>query len=111
MPRSVPSQLRKSSSLRDYFCSRETAEVLRLGITSRQTLGHRQGQLIAVLDNNLSVLQKQRPHDGHALMNGRDLVELGKTSSAMLAMLPILTDRSIHWGPIRRSEGQALRLL
>ena len=111
MPRSVPSQLRKSSSLRDYLCSRETAEVLRLGITSRQTLKHRHGHLIAVLDDNLSVLQQQRPHDGHALLNGRDLVELGKTSSAMLAMLPILTSHSIRWGAIRPSQSQALRPL
>ena len=110
MPRSVSSQLRKSSSLRDYLCSRETAEVLRLGITSRQTLEHRQGHLIAVLDDNLSVLQQQRPHDGHTLMNGRDLMELGKTSSAMSA-LPMLTSHSIHRGPIRPSKSQALRLL
>jgi len=100
MPHPSSSQSKKPSCLRDYLGTRESVELFRLGLTVRNAPSHRQKGLIAILDDSMSVLQQQAPHDGHALMGGRDLAELGKPSSVMLAILPTLTGHSIHRGTI-----------
>lgn len=67
MPASFPRHARTARSLRAYLRIYESSEGLRLGISSRQILGYRQRNLIAVLDNAMSLLSQPGTHDVQTL--------------------------------------------
>lgn len=91
MPASLPRQARTLRSLRNYLHVYESSEGLRLGISTRQTIGHRQRNLIAVLDDMISVIAQQGAHEGQALLSLRDPVDFGKRNPVVLFVLAILT--------------------
>jgi hypothetical protein len=100
MPVLFPRRSRTARSLRNYLAIYESSEGLRLGISTRQTLGHRHRILIAVLDDAISTLYQQASHDGQALLSLRDPLDFGKRHTVASIVLVILTSRSFHWSAI-----------
>lgn len=100
MPASFPRQARALRSLRDYLRIYESSEGLRLGISTRQTFGHRQRNLIAVLDDTISVIYQQGVSDGQALLSLREPMDFGKPNPVSSCVFSLLTSRSFHWSTV-----------